>query len=142
MLYELSARTTNVTTSNAALEIIGSDVKATKLYEIGLLTTTSATSVFGFGRPAAAGVTPGTTSLFQGDDSDSTAVAKVALTWGTSPTAPSIYMRRLATSSSGAGAIWTFPEGIRMAISGAARSLVLFNITGGAPVDFWAVVGE
>ncbi len=142
-LFDLAVQTTNVTTSQAALEIIGSNLKATKLYEIGIEFLDAEETEVGLGRPAAIGVTPGTTTLFQNEiPGGVAAVSSIALTWGTSPTAPSIYLRRFTSSSAGAGVIWTFPEGLSMGLSGITRNLVLFNITGGSTLDCWAVVGE
>lgn len=141
-LFDLGVRTSNVTSANAALEIIGSNTGRTKIYEIGFTLVTAVATTLGFGRPAAIGVTPATTALLQAEDpSESAAISLIALTWGTSPTAPTIYMRRFTGSAIGQGVIWTFPKGIVLAASGITRNLVLFNITGGATLDVY-IVGE
>jgi hypothetical protein len=142
-LYDLGWRTSNVTSANAAVEIIGSNTTRTKVYEIGLTLVTAVATVLGLGRPAAIGVTPGTTSLVQAEDPAEVAgITSIALTWGTSPTAPSIYLRRFAGSAIGQGVIWTFPKGIVLNTSGITRNLVLFNITGGATLDCYMVAEE
>lgn len=142
-LYDLGVRTSNVTSANAALEIIGSTNQRARVYEIGVTLATAVATVLGFGRPAAAGVTPTSPVLFQAEDAgEGAATSKIALAWGTSPTAPTIYHRRMSGSAIGQGVVWTFPQGIAISTSGAGNSLVLFNITGGATLDAYVVVGE
>lgn len=140
--YELGLRTTNVTTSNAALEIIGSNTKRAKLIEIGFTLATAVSTVLGFGRPAAVGVTPVPVLVQAEDPNDAAGVSAGSLSASTSPTAPTIFMRRFGGNAIGQGAIWTFPKGIVMASSGTGRSLVLFNITGGATLDVYFVIDE
>ena len=56
--HELGVRTSNVTSANAALEIIGATALRGRVIEIGFTLATAVATVIGFGRPAAAGVTP------------------------------------------------------------------------------------
>lgn len=141
--HEMAVRTTNVTSANAAVELIGSTVIRAKLIEIGFTQVTGVTTQLGLGRPAAAGVTPTSPVTLVGEDNNDVPTTKTALAWGTSPTAPSPYMRRWTGAATiGVGAIWTFPRGIVIDKSGATNSLVLFNIVGGATLDVYFVVEE
>lgn len=141
--HELGIRTSNVTSANAAFELIGATALRGRLIEVGFTLATAVATVLGLGRPAAAGVTPTSpVTLLPEDVNDSTPVSKIALAWGTSPTSPTAFMRRFSGSAIGQGAIWTFPKGIVLGPSGATNSLVLFNITGGATLDAYVVVEE
>lgn len=140
--HEGAVRTSNVTSANAAVELIGSTVIQAKLIEIGFALVTAVATTLGFGRPAAAGITPTSPVVLVGEDNNDVPTTKTALAWGTSPTAPNPYMRRFSGNAIGQGAIWTFPKGIVIAKSGANNSLVLFNITGGATLDVYFVVEE
>jgi hypothetical protein len=140
--YSIAVRTSNVTISNAMLEIIAASTLSPRIMEIGFTTTTATSVCIGLGRPAAIGITPGTTSTFQAEQatSDPTAKTTVALTWGTSPTNPTNYLRRFFTPATiGSGCIWTFPRGIQIPPSG---TLVLQNITAGAVSDVYIVIDE
>lgn len=141
--HEIAVRTTNVTTGQSAVELIGSSTIRTRVLEIGFTHVAATTTTIGLGRPAAAGVTPTSpVTLVQEDPAESAPTAATALAWGTSPTAPSPYMRRFISAAIGAGQIWTFPRGIVLATSGANRSLVLHNIVGGSVLDVYFVVEE
>lgn len=140
--YELGLRTTNVTSANAALEIIGSNTARTKVFEIGLTLVTAVATTIGLGRPGAVGVTPVPVLVQPEDPSDVAGISAGSLSAGTSPTAPTIYLRRFTGSAIGQGVIWTFPKGIVLSTSGILRNLVLFNITGGATLDVYFVCEE
>jgi hypothetical protein len=143
--HELGIRSSNVTSANAALEIIGGTTIRGRLLELGFTLATAVATTLGFGRPAAQGLTPTSpVTLLPEDFSDDAAAAtKIALAWATSPTAPANYMRRFSGSAIGQGAIWTFPKGIVIdkAVN-ANNSLVLFNILGGATLDGYVVIEE
>lgn len=141
-LYNLGQRTTNVTSANAVLEIIGSNTTRAKIYEIGITMVTAVATTLGLGRPAAIGVTPVPVLVQAEDVNDVAGITAGSLSWGTSPTAPSIYLRRFTGNAIGQGVIWTFPKGIVLATSGITRNLVLFNITGGATLDIYFVAEE
>lgn len=141
--HEIGVRTSNVTSAQAALEIIGATALRARIIEVGWTLVTAVATVVGFGRPAAAGLTPTSpVTLLPEDVGDSAPVTKTALAWATSPTAPAAYLRRGGGNAIGQGAIWTFPKGIVLATSGAPNSFVLFNITGGATLDVYIVVEE
>lgn len=133
-LASIAVRTTNVTIANANNQIYTSATVKARVLEVSLIQVTATASSYGFGRPAALAITPGTLALLQRDDSaDPACVTNVALTWGTSPTAPTVYMRRWNSAATvGVGMIWTFPRGLIIPVSGA---LVVFNITGTVALD-------
>ena len=140
--FELAVRSSNVTTNQAVLEVIAG-IKGCRVRSFNITLATGVTGVFGVGRPAAAGITPTTPVPFLSNDGGMTlladsALSRVALAWGTSPTAPAQYFHRLtvpatvgairdimpANNEVGKG-IWVPPGG----------TLVLFNITGGPTLD-------
>lgn len=140
--YSIALRTSNVTINQSMVEIIAGATLSPRVMEIGFTITTATSIAVGLGRPTAAGITPGTISTFQAEQSTADPAAKTtaALTWATSPTAPTNYLRRFFTPATiGAGVIWTFPRGLQIPPSG---TLVLHNITAGAVSDFWAVIDE
>lgn len=139
-IYSLAVRTTNTTINNAALEIRTAATNRPKLMELGISQNTGTAVSWGFGRPAAIGVTPVNTPFLAEDAGDPSAITNASLSWGTSPTAPTAYHRRLSTPASvGAGVIWTFPRGFPIQVS---SSVVVFNITASVASDMWAVVDE
>jgi hypothetical protein len=141
--HELGVRTTNVTTGQAVVELIGATALRARLIEIGFTLVTAVATQLGLGRPAAAGITPTSpVTLLAEDINDAAPVSKTALAWGTSPTAPTAFLRKFTGSAIGQGAIWTFPKGIVLAITGASNSLTLHNILGGATLDVYVVVEE
>lgn len=141
-IFSISVRTSGNTSSSAAAEIIAGANVAYRLMELGVTINAATASVFGYGKPAAAGVTPGTTSTVQGEDSGNTTTGNttVALTWGTGPTIPANFLRRVSLPATiGAGIIWTFPRG-RTVLKTVTD--VLWNVTAGSVADFWFVVDE
>lgn len=146
--HEIGVRTTNATVDQACLEIIGSTAIQARLIEIyiAMVGGSATTPTIGLGRPAAVGVTPTSPVTIVGEDANDAPTTKTALAWGTSPTAPTVYMRRW---SSGAQAnqgqeTWRFWPGILIAKSGAANSLTLHNIATATNLvlDVWMVVDE
>lgn len=140
-LASVAVRTTNVTINNANQEIVTTAGVKCRVLELSLIQATGTAQSQGLGRPAVAGVTPATQSTFQRDDSaDSACVTKTSLTWGTSPTAPSVYHRRWNSAATiGVGIVWTFPRGLIMPVS---ASLVTFNITAAVAMDVNIAIDE
>jgi hypothetical protein len=140
-IYSLGLKSTNTTINNALVEIYTPSTLAIKIMEIGIGQTVATACEYGLGRPANQGITP-VPVAFQAEQSTTDPAAKTnaSLSWGTSPTAPSIYMRRLATAASiGSGVIWTFPRGY---VLPASASIVIFNITASVACDLWIVIDE
>jgi hypothetical protein len=98
--------------------------------------------VFGYGTPAAAGITPATLSTVQAEDAGNTTAGntRVALTWGTSPTNPTNFLRRVSLPNTvGSGIVWTFPRG-RSVLKTVTDTVQ--NIVTGSVADVWFVVDE
>ena len=138
-----SVRTSNVTINNASVEIIASSTLAYKLMEFGTSNNTATSSILGFGVPAAIGVTPTTPAalVFEDGGNTSTPGTTTALAWGTSPTNPTVYSRRVTLPATiGAGIVWTFPRGFAVL---KAKTLTLSNIVATPAVqDAWLVLDE
>lgn len=140
-LASIAVRTTNATISNANQEVRTTAGVKARLLELSLVQVTGTAQSQGAGRPAAQGVTPGTTSTFQRDDSaDPACVTTTNLTWGTSPTAPAPYHRRWNSAATvGVGIVWTFPRGVIIPVS---ASFVTFNVTAAVAMDVNMAIDE
>lgn len=141
-IYSLANRTSNVTVSNSTLEIIGAASIGYRLLELGISINAATASVFGFGTPAAIGITPTTPVTVLAEDGGNTTAGNTttALAWGTGPTSPTNFQRRVSLPATiGAGIIWTFPRGV-FALKATTR--VLYNITANSVADVWVVVDE
>lgn len=121
MIYTLGQRTSVSTINAAAHTIVTSATLRALVLEAGVFSPGAVLSVWGLGRPAANGVTPGTQNLFQTEDLSAGVPASLTngvLTWTTSPTNPTVAMRRWGGPATiGVGIIWTFPRGILMKVS-------------------------
>jgi hypothetical protein len=142
MRLSLGVRTSSGTDASAAWEIrTGATPGRVKVLEIGIFLAAATASVFGIGRPAAIGITPTSpVDLLNEDTADVIASGSVqsALAWGTGPTVPVSFLRRVSLPATiGTGVIWTFPEGLVIPVS---SSLVLWNLGTNAVVDAYAVV--
>jgi len=136
--FQLGVRTSNVTSAQALFEIIAGN-KGCRLRGINITLATAVTGVFGAGRPAAAGITPTTPVAFLSSDGSvgEPSLTKIALAWGTSPTAPASFYHRVSVPATvgavaalvftvqGKGAIW-IPAG---------STFTLHNVTGGPTLD-------
>jgi hypothetical protein len=110
--------------------------------ELGLTNNAATASVFGLGRPAAIGVTPTSPQTFldEQDGNGGTGATTAAVAWGTPPTVPTNFFRRVSLPATiGAGVIWTFPRGLRIVLS---SSIVLWVIATASVVDVYAAVDE
>lgn len=111
---------------------------------MGTTINAATASVFGFGRPGATGITPTSPQTVLAEDGGNTAAGNTttALAWGTAPTVPANFFRRVSLPATiGAGIIWTFPRGINVLKT---LSTVLWNPSGGSNsvADAWCVVDE
>ena len=142
MRLSLGVRTTNTTIANCCWEILtGSTPGRVKVYEIGITLAAATASTFGLGRPQATGVTPTSPVNFQVEDPNDVladGVVRSALAWGTGPTVPSNYLRRVSLPATvGTGIIWTFPKGLVIPVS---SSIIVWNISSTGIADMYAVV--
>lgn len=143
-IYSIARRTTGVTNATAALELIASSVRRPRLVECGVFLGAATASTYGIGRPGAAGVTPTSPVLLLPEDVNdpnaTTTSSSTALAWGTGPTAPTDFHRRISLPATiGTGVIWTFPKGIVLA---ASATYVLWNLATNGAVDAYVVVDE
>lgn len=140
-LYTFAARTSNVTIANACWELRTTSTDRARLMELGIFLAGATASTFGLGRPQAIGVTPTSPQTFLGEDSaEPAATLTSALAWGTGPTVPVNFLRRISLPATvGTGVIWTFPRGILIPVS---SSLILWNISATAVADVYAVIDE
>lgn len=137
MKVRLGVRTTGTGAGAAAWEIrTGATPGRWRLVELEIYLAAATASVFGLGRPAAIGATPTSPVDFLPDDPNdviASGVVQSALAWGTEPTAPANFHKRISIGGAiGNGGIFTFPQGIAIPVS---SSLVLWNITANAAVD-------
>ncbi|MDI9847382.1 hypothetical protein QM467_04815 [Rhodoblastus sp. 17X3] len=141
-IYSLANRTTVTTTGAANLEIIAASGVGFRLLEVGITINAATASAFGLGVPAAKGITPTSPVTVLAEDQNNTTAGntQTALAWGTAPTVPAAFFRRVSLPATiGAGIIWTFPRGIMVPKN---TSLVLWNLSAVAAADVWVVLDE
>lgn len=141
MRVSLGVRTSDGTTGTAAFELLtGSTPGRVKLKEIGVFIAVATATTIGLGRPAAIGITPTSpVNLLPEDPNDVIAdgVASTAVAWGTGPTIPAAFLRRISLPATvGTGVIWTFPEGLVIPVS---SSIILWNLGTNAVLDVYVV---
>jgi len=139
MKLSLAVRTTSGTDATAGWEIRTGAARA-RVYEVGFFLAAATASVIGLGRPAAIGITPTSPVDFLPEDvADVSTLVTSALAWGTGPTVPVSFLRRIALPATiGTGVIWTFPEGLVIPANG---SIVAWNLGTNSVLDAYAVVG-
>lgn len=141
-IYSLSQRTTATAAASASWEIRSASTNKPKVMEVGISQVTAVGGEYGLGRPGAIGVTPTTPQNFQ-DEQDGggpAALTTAAIAWGTGPTVPTNFFRRVfCTAAIGAGIIWTFPRGLGIPIS---NSIIIWILTLAPVCDVWAVIDE
>jgi hypothetical protein len=141
-LYGLSQRTTSGGAATPSWEVRATASNKPRIMEVGISQAVATAGVFGFGRPAATGITPTAPQNFvnESDANASTSNSTAAVAWGTAPTVPANFSRRVSCPASvGAGVIWTFPRGFDIALSASA---VIWIIATAPVCDVWSVVDE
>ncbi len=140
--YSLGSRTTNVTTGNACWELRSAATDRLHVLEMGIFVAAATASTFGLGRPAAIGVTPTSPVTILAEDEGAPAgTGTVALAWGTGPTIPAAFFRRISVPGSiGAGVLWSWePPGLIVPVS---SSLIVWNLSAVGVTDIYVVVDE
>lgn len=140
--FALAQRTIATAAGSACWEIRSASTSKPRILEIGISQVTAVAGVFGLGRPQALGVTPTSpqTVLDESDGAGPVGLTTAAVAWGTGPTVPVNFLRRVACPATiGAGMIWTFPRGLALPVSG---SIVLWVIATAPVCDVWAVIDE
>lgn len=140
-LASIAVRTSNLTINQSSAEIRTTAAVKARILEVSVVQATATAQSLGFGRPNAIGVTPGTISTFQRDDSaDPACVTTMNASWATSPTAPTVYHRRWNSAATiGVGFVMTYPRGIIIPVS---ASFVVFNITTAVACDLSMAIDE
>ncbi len=147
--YELGIRTTVTTTGAAAAELRATSGNPFKLAELGITLAAATASTYGLGRPAAVGVTPTTPiTVLAMNPSETAGTATTAVAWGTGPTVPAQFFRRIALPATiGAGIIWSWPPS-RFIIgpgnaAAAIASIVVWNLAvNSAATDLYFVLDD
>jgi hypothetical protein len=139
--YSLALRTTASQTTRACLELRADPLIDTILREIGVTLVAATASVFGLGRPQANGITPGApVALIPHEPGGGLSKAVAALSWGTGPTVPGQFIRRVSLPATiGATIVWRFEKGL---VIPKAQSLVVWNITAVSLADVWVMIDE
>jgi len=142
-IYSIGVRTTNLTITQACLELRTPGTAVPKLLEMSIVQAAATAQSLGLGRPQAIGITPGGTAILQSEDPPASVPASTvtsALSWATSPTVPLIFHRRWNSAAViGVGVVWVFPRGLGIPIS---FSLVVWNITAAQASDCCVVMDE
>ena len=142
MKYSLGVRTTDGSNATAAWEIrTGATPGRARIVELGFFLAAATATTIGLGRPAAIGVTPTAPGDFLPEDPNTvlaTGVIQSSLAWGTGPTVPAAFLRRIALPATiGTGVIWTFPEGLVIPVS---SSIILWNLAANSLLDAYAII--
>jgi hypothetical protein len=140
-IYSLGLNTTVTTTAASAMDLLAASTNSPKLMELGINLGAATVSTYGIGR---AGNTPVQTSgvaVLAENPADPTGLSKLAVAWGTAPTVPANFFRRISLPATiGAGVIFTFPRGLTLAASAAME---LWNLaTNSANTNAHWVVDE
>lgn len=140
-IYSLARRTTNGTDAEACWEIRTLPTHKAKIMEIGLFLASETASTFGLGRPADIGITPTSpVTVLPEDPASGVGHVTIALAWGTGPTIPVQFFRRISLPATiGVGVIWTWPRGLTIPIS---DSIVLWNIGTTGLIDIYVSLDE
>jgi hypothetical protein len=127
-IYSQAQLTTVAGSGVPSFDIKASSSNAFRLMEYFVNIGAATTSTYGLGRPGNDGSVAQTSGLavLAENPSDPTGQSTTAIAWGTAPTGPTTYFRRVYFPNViGAGVIWTFPRGM---ITTASHGFVLWNI--------------
>lgn len=79
-------------------------------------------------------------ALLAEDPADGASLTTIAAAWGTGPTIPTNFFRRISLPATiGTGVIWTFPKGLVIPLNG---SIVVWNLSATGVADAYVVVDE
>lgn len=109
----------------------GANLRA-RIQEIGFFVAANTSSSIGLGRPANT-PTATTSQLGQAEEpADPASTVNVDTAWGTAPTAPTVFMRKITVPNvTGNGVIWTWVPGSELIVP-VSSWLVLWNFGAGA----------
>lgn len=141
-LYGLSQRTIATAGSSAAWEVRSASTNKPKIMELGISQVSATAGSYALGRPGSIGVTPTSPQTFvdEGDGNAPTALTTAAVAWGTAPTSPTFFNRKITCSNAiGAGGIFSFPRGFAIPVS---SSVVIWLMSLSSALDAYMVVDE
>ena len=123
-------------TSGVALEVIAASTGRLRIVSFHVFQTAGTASIFGFGRPAAKGTTPGGTKNFLQMQTGGTSAHTTAVSWGGAPTQPSEFFFRAATAATNGllllwqpDDLWVPPNGTFVMWNLAANSATNVTVT-------------
>lgn len=143
--YEVGGSTVASPGAGSAAVELRAPTRRLKVRELGLFSQAATAVRFAVGRPAAVGVTPGTTLTGQPQDpAEAAGTGITAISWGTAPTAPATFMRQAEFNNVvGSGLIWTWPsDGEFIVPTSGTISVVVWFITAGPTCDHYWAWGE
>lgn len=137
----IGRRTSDGTTATAAFELIAPSDKTVILREMTVSLAAATASIYALGRPAAKGITPTTpVALLFESGSFKPPATTTALAWGTGPTVPAQFYRRIGFPAViGSFITWTFSGGLAL---GPGETLVLWNGAANGLADVTVVCDE
>ena len=141
-IYSLGVRTAGASTGTPAWEVRMGATDRGAILEMGVFLAAATASTYGIGRPAVNGAGGTTPVTFLAEDPGDPAgtMTSILAGWSTTPTAPANFFRRIGLPATIAtGVIWTFPRGLKIAIS---TSFVLWNLAANGVVDAYVVEDE
>jgi len=142
-IYSQGVNTTVGTTTAPSLDLKAAAANSPKLMEYAINLGAATASTYGLGRPANDGSVAQTSPiLVQAENpSDPAGQTGSAVAWGTAPTVPTVFLRRIFLPATiGAGVIWTFPRGLTLPVT---KGVVQWNIAASAAsTNVWAVLDE
>lgn len=144
MIVNLGVRTSSGVTAEPSWEIMVASTPGEAIVrEIGITLAAATASVIGLGFPQAIGVTPTSPVDFIPANIGVTLptnAVRSALAWGTEPTIPAAFIKRVSFPGTiGTGIIWTF-EGSEGIVITPSQTVVLWNLDTNAVIDAYAVV--
>src|ERR1035437_10101406 len=139
--YELGITGGVGTSGGASAALRAASTDAIWLKEVGVFLNAATASTIGLGKPAAIGVTPTSPIVGLATNGGAEAVGATAVAWGTPPTSPAQFYRRIGLPAAiGNGIIWTFQgDGLLIPASG---SIVLWNLALNSVVSAYFVWEE
>jgi len=141
MIYSLSLNTTVVTTGAAAMDLKASAANTPSIMEIGINLLTATLSTYGLGRSGNVPTQTGPVLVQNEDPGGPAGLSNCAVAWSVAPTVPAQFLRRISLpATAGAGVIWTFPRGLKVAVT---ASMLIWNLaTNSASMNAWWIVDE
>lgn len=142
-IYSQGQNTTVAGSAAPSFDVKASASNAPKIMEWGVNLGAATASTYGLGRPGNDGSVAQTAAvLLQAENpGDPAANSGTAVAWGTAPTVPTVFHRRIYLPATiGSGVIWTFPRGLSCQVT---KGLVMWNIAASsANTHVWVIADE